>query len=133
MSDNTSTTSQNSQGGELNISQEVLEQFPELIGLIKESQSMNLEERQYWVDVLPIMTDEQIQNLKSILENEKGQIEESEKEYEEGVQEEAEGMIAKFDEYKYKEKKQIRLQAEKLQEKEEVKEEAAILEEIANM
>ncbi len=54
----------------LNIPEEVQEQFPEIIGLIKESQSMNLEERQYWVDVLPIMTDDQIKNLRGSLEKE---------------------------------------------------------------
>ncbi|MDO8469183.1 MAG: hypothetical protein Q7S29_05495 [Candidatus Peribacter sp.] len=48
--------------------------FPELIDLILASESMNDEERQYWVNILPVMTPEQIQNLKDILMNEKQQL-----------------------------------------------------------
>ena len=35
---------------------------------------MNDEERQYWVNILPIMTPEQVQNLRDILDNEKKQL-----------------------------------------------------------
>jgi hypothetical protein len=35
---------------------------------------MNDEERQYWVNILPVMTPEQIQNLKDILSNEREQL-----------------------------------------------------------
>ncbi|NOS68224.1 MAG: hypothetical protein HOO67_07780, partial [Candidatus Peribacteraceae bacterium] len=45
-----------------------------LIALIKASESMNDEERQYWINILPIMTPEQIQNLRDILENERKQL-----------------------------------------------------------
>jgi len=48
--------------------------FPELIALILGSESMNDEERQYWVNILPVMTPDQIQNLKDILTNEKDQL-----------------------------------------------------------
>ncbi|MCA9371136.1 MAG: hypothetical protein KC680_04215 [Candidatus Peregrinibacteria bacterium] len=55
--------------------------FPELIELIKHSESMNDEERQYWINILPVMTPEQIDNLQSILENEKKQLAEIDKRY----------------------------------------------------
>jgi len=35
---------------------------------------MNDEERQYWINILPVMTEDQIKNLKDILENEKRQL-----------------------------------------------------------
>ena len=35
---------------------------------------MNAEERQYWVNILPIMTPEQLTNLKEILVNERDQL-----------------------------------------------------------
>ena len=35
---------------------------------------MNDEERQYWINILPIMTPEQVANLKQILNNEKSQL-----------------------------------------------------------
>ena len=56
------------------ISEDLKQKFPELIDLILASESMNDEERQYWVNILPVMTPEQIQNLKDILTNEKQQL-----------------------------------------------------------
>lgn len=46
----------------------------ELLKLIQESESMNDAERQYWMNILPIMTPEQIENLREILLNEKRQL-----------------------------------------------------------
>ncbi len=51
-----------------------MKKFGDLIALIKASESMNDEERQYWINILPIMTPEQIQNLRDILDNEKKQL-----------------------------------------------------------
>lgn len=61
-------------GGGLQVPAEVQAKFGELIELIKGSESMNDEERQYWVNILPIMTPEQVQNLREILTNEKQQL-----------------------------------------------------------
>ncbi len=58
----------------LQIPEDLLKKFPDLIQLIKASESMNDEERQYWINILPIMTPEQIQNLRDILENERKQL-----------------------------------------------------------
>jgi hypothetical protein len=49
-------------------------QHGDLIELILRSESMNDEERQYWVNILPIMTPEQIKNLRDILTNERQQL-----------------------------------------------------------
>ncbi len=53
---------------------EIRAKFPELIELIVASESMNDEERQYWINILPVMTPEQITNLEQILDNEKTQL-----------------------------------------------------------
>lgn len=53
---------------------EVQAQFADIIGLIVASESMNAEERQYWVNILPVMTPDQVQNLRDILLNEKNQL-----------------------------------------------------------
>ena len=58
----------------LQIPEDLLKKFSDLIELIKKSESMNDEERQYWINILPIMTPEQIQNLRDILENERKQL-----------------------------------------------------------
>lgn len=53
---------------------ETQRQFPDLIELIMRSESMNDEERQYWIDILPVMTPEQITQLRGILTNERDQL-----------------------------------------------------------
>ena len=56
------------------IPDDLRQKFPELIGLILKSENMNDEERQYWVNILPVMTPEQVQNLRDILTNEREQL-----------------------------------------------------------
>lgn len=56
------------------IPDDVRAKFGEIVELILGSESMNDEERQYWINILPVMTPEQIQNLRDILENEKKQL-----------------------------------------------------------
>ncbi len=65
----------------VNIPEETRKKFPQLIELIVASESMNNEERQYWINILPIMTADQIANLASILENEKKQLAAIDKKY----------------------------------------------------
>jgi hypothetical protein len=117
---------------DLNIPDDVRAKFPELIVMIQESKSMNQEERQYWVDVLPIMTEEQIDNLRSILVNEKKQIEEVNTKYAERTGTSL-NLIPTFDEVAYKEKKRQRLETEKQHELEEEEHEARVLKELENL
>ncbi len=56
------------------ISPEVQEKFASILVLIQGSESMNNEERQYWINILPIMTPEQLKNLQDILSSEKKQL-----------------------------------------------------------
>lgn len=53
---------------------DVRAQFSDLIELILHSESMNDQEKQYWINILPIMTPDQIKNLNDILTNEKTQL-----------------------------------------------------------
>ena len=70
----------------LTIPDEVKQNFPELINLIVSSESMNNEERQYWINILPIMTPDQVQNLRGILVNEKRQLAAIDKKYEKEIE-----------------------------------------------
>jgi hypothetical protein len=117
----------------LTIPEEVVKQFPEFVELIKGSQSMDVEERQYWVDVLPIMSEDQLNNLKSILANEKKQIEETNKAYSKDMGQLVDKTKGEFDEATYFEKKKVRVAAEKQHEEEEAKQEAALLEAVKKM
>ncbi len=58
----------------LQITDDTLAKFGPMIELIKGSESMNNEERQYWINILPIMTMEQLKNLEEILTSEKKQL-----------------------------------------------------------
>ncbi len=58
----------------VNVPAETQAKFGDLVGLILGSESMNTEERQYWINILPIMTPEQITELQGILDNEKKQL-----------------------------------------------------------
>lgn len=69
------------------IPDELKEQHGELIEMIMETESMDDSERQYWVDLLPIMTPEQIQNLYDILDNEKKKLAEIDSYYDQKVDE----------------------------------------------
>lgn len=68
------------------IPEEIRAKYPDLIELVLRSESMNDEERQYWVNILPIMTPEQVENLQEILVTEKSQLEEIDKKYASKIQ-----------------------------------------------
>ena len=57
--------------GSFSVPQEVQEQFPDLVPQILASPSMDDEERKYWFSVLPIMTEDQIKELRDILKQSK--------------------------------------------------------------
>ncbi len=109
---------------------EVAEKFPDIVELIEESQSMNFEERQYWIDVLPIMSNDQVENLRGILDNEQKQLAEAEKNYKNGMKSAEENAAKAFDEAAYLEKKRVREEAEGQHEAEEKAMEQDILAEI---
>ncbi len=130
MPDNTqATTVQN----DLNIPEDTKSQFSDLITMIQSSRSMNDEEKQYWIDVLPIMTEEQIVNLQEILDNEKKQIEEAKAKRDKSASEAVTKAARAFDAEAYKEKKKLRLEEEERHEEEERKNEKALLAELENL
>ncbi|QQR83909.1 hypothetical protein IPJ72_01745 [Candidatus Peregrinibacteria bacterium] len=111
----------------LNIPTETREKFLDLVSMIEKSKSMNPEERQYWVDVLPVMNEDQINNLKSILDNEQKELSAANDQYEKEVGETIQNAKLKFDEFKYLEKKRALREAEKASEAEEQSNEEDLL------
>jgi len=59
----------------------IREKFPDIIKLIFETESMNTEEREYWLQIMPIMSEEQITKFRGILVNEKDQLSKLDQEY----------------------------------------------------
>jgi len=63
----------------------IREKFPDLIRLIFETESMNTEEREYWLQIMPIMSEDQIVKFREILVNEKEQLSKLDQEYQQGT------------------------------------------------
>ena len=117
----------------LNIPPEVEEKFHDLVEMIKVSSSMDDDERQYWVDVLPIMSEDQIGNLLGILDNEKKQLAAAATDYSSGMENNMKTAAVAFNEKVYLEKKRIRQKEEARHEAAEDKYEADLLLELENL
>lgn len=50
---------------------EIQAEYSELVKLVLNTESMDNEEKQYWFDILPSMTDDQVDRLFNILDTEK--------------------------------------------------------------
>jgi hypothetical protein len=60
-------------------------EYPELVNLVIQSESIDNNEKQYWFDILPSMTNEQIDRLFNILMTERRQLEELNLKYQEEI------------------------------------------------
>lgn len=92
------------------IPETVKQQYPDLIPLILRTESMTDDERQYWFQILPIMTDEQVKKLREILDNEKKQLENLDKKYDKEVKKINDKHVIEWKAAQAKEKRQ-KLQA----------------------
>ncbi len=63
------------------IPQTVAEKYPDLVAMLKKTESMTKEERDYWFQILPIMTEDQVARLRKILEEEAAQLAKLDAEY----------------------------------------------------
>lgn len=105
----------------------VKEKYPDLIELIKETESMDDEERQYWLQILPVMTDQQVEKFKNILITEKEQLAELDKEYEDELNRLNEKHLLEWKEFESKEKSKTIQEAEAKSEVEEKQMEEELL------
>ncbi len=108
----------------------VSQKFPELVALIKGSESMNDEERQYWMNILPIMTPEQLASLKDILDNEKKQLKAIDEKYSHEMEKLGQTEFIRKAEEERQAKRQNRQSAEQAHKAEEERKAENILQEI---
>ncbi|MDO8649311.1 MAG: hypothetical protein Q7R81_06035 [Candidatus Peregrinibacteria bacterium] len=99
-------------GSSVVISEELKQKHPDLIALIVASESMNDEERQYWVNILPIMTPEQLQNLRDILDNEKKQLAAIDEKYSKEIERIGETQLVKQTEEERRKRREARTSKE---------------------
>ena len=67
------------------ITDELQAKYPDLITLIIATESMDNDERQYWFDIMPSMTDTQVDRLYDILETERKKLSELEVKYQKEI------------------------------------------------
>ena len=87
------------------ISDELQAKYPELVTLIIATESMDNDERQYWFDIMPSMTDAQIDRLYDILETEKKKLQELEVKYQKEIKSLNEKHLIEWQEMQVKEGK----------------------------
>lgn len=85
-----------SQPSALIIPPDIQSKFGAIIALILGSESMNNEERQYWINILPVMTPEQLKNLEEILTSEKKQLADIDAKYAKKMPEKAPVSVAEI-------------------------------------
>lgn len=79
--------------------------YPELIQLVLETESMENDEKQYWFDIMPSMTDNQIDRLFNILDTERKKLEALEEKYKDEIKKLNEKHLIEWQEYQLKESK----------------------------
>jgi len=93
-------------GKSFNISDEMQVKYPELIKLILNTESMDDDERQYWFDIMPSMTDSQIDRLFNILETERKKLDDLEIKYQKEIKSLNEKHLIEWQEFQIKQNKQ---------------------------
>ena len=87
------------------VNDELQAKYPELIQLIIATESMDDDERQYWFDIMPSMTDAQIDRLFDILETERKKLQELEIKYQKEIKSLNEKHLIEWQELQVKEGK----------------------------
>jgi len=111
----------------------VREKYPDLIELIKVTESMDDQERQYWFQIMPVMTPEQIEKFRNILVTEKQQLANLDKEYEDELNKLNEKHLLEWKEFETKEKSKAIKEAEAKSSEEEKKMEEDLLAKLSNV
>lgn len=94
-------------GKTFQISEEIQAKYSELIKLILATESMDDGERQYWFDIMPSMTDSQIDRLFNILDTERKKLEDLEVKYQKEIKALNEKHLIEWQEFQVKKNKQV--------------------------
>lgn len=111
----------------------VREKYPDMIDLIKTTESMDDQERQYWFQIMPIMTAEQVDKFRNILVTEKNQLSELDKEYEDELNRLNEKHLLEWKEFETKEKSRTIKEAEAKSTAEEKQQEEDLLAKLSDV
>jgi len=95
------------------IDDEIQAKYSELIKLVLNTESMDDDERQYWFDIMPSMTDNQIDRLFDILDTEKKKLESLEVKYQKEIKQLNEKHLIEWQDFQMKDSKKKIEKAEK--------------------
>lgn len=91
---------------EYNIQEAMRSEYPTLINLIKKTESMDDDERQYWFDIMPSMTPKQIKRLEAILTQERKALAKLEEKYQKEIRSLNETHLREWEEFNAKKLKE---------------------------
>ena len=128
MDPTTSTT-----GDDYKIPAIVLEKYGDLVAKIKRTESMTKEEREYWFQILPIMTEEQVTRLNQILEEEATQLAKLDADYKEDLEDLNQKHMTEWDSMAHEEDRKAREAAEAAAATQEAAEAQKTLDELNNI
>ncbi len=117
---------------EFDIPDVVKETHPKLVELILKTESMDADEKQYWFHILPIMKEDQIKQLNTILTSEQAKLSEIEKKYADQGTAPQKAPASNFSEEQFQKDKADLEKAESTAEEEEKAAESKLLEDIEN-
>ena len=109
------------------IPQVVKDKYPKLVKLILGTESMDNEEREYWFQILPIMTADQVKKFTEILVSEKEQLAKLDAEYEKELEKINKKYDSTWQDYESTTERKQRIKEEKVSEEKEVAAEEEIL------
>lgn len=110
-----------------NIPPIVLKKYADLVELIKKTESMSAEERDYWFQILPIMTDDQVTRLRKILTEESEQLAKLDSQYQNELGKLNKKHLNEWDEFEKRKEREGRKEAEESAEEKEAQEEEVLL------
>ncbi len=129
---NTSTVL-NQTDGDYIIPDSVKANYPDLVELIKQTEAMNLDEKNYWFKIMPLMNEEQIANLRGILVKEREKLDEINQKYNQDIQAINDKHQSEINALEAKKRKEKLKQQEAATESEENEEEKALLAELDSL
>lgn len=115
------------------IPEDMKQKYPELIALVVETESMTDDERQYWFQIMPVMTDEQLKKFQGILETEKKQLAKLDQEYEDQLKKLNDRHMIEWQEFEQREKRREIHEEETKAEAEEKKAEDDLLQQLEDL
>lgn len=115
------------------IPENVTKKFSDLIALTLQTESMDDAEREYWYQILTVMTDEQINKLRNILVNEKEQLIRLDEEYNADLKKLNDKHMLEWEDFTRRQKRKEISEAETESEITEKEKEAQLLQELDKM